>query len=72
LLYFGKRGRENQSLKKKSMLHQAVTASGEEYMYFELNKEEPGAVLFTKNHSGGLDGSESNAEGKIIFIPKDN
>jgi len=57
-------------LRKKSMLRQAVMASGEEY--FELNKEEPGAVLSTKNHSGGLDGSESNAEGKIIFLPKDN
>ena len=32
----GKRGRENQSLMKKTMLRLAVTASGEEY--FELNK----------------------------------
>ena len=31
---------------KKSMLRLVVTASGEEY--FELNKEEPGAVLWTK------------------------
>ena len=38
-LYFGKRGRENQSVMKKSMLRLAVTAAGEEY--FELNKEEP-------------------------------
>ena len=36
-LYFGKRGRENQSRMKKSMLRLAVTAAGEEY--FELNKE---------------------------------
>ena len=39
------------SLMKKSMLRLAVTASGEEY--FELNKEKPGAVLSTKNHTGG-------------------
>ena len=63
-LYFGKRGRENQSLMKKSMLHLAVTASGEEY--FELNKEKPGAVLSTNNHKGGLDGSEDHAHGKIF------
>lgn len=66
-LYFGKRGRENQSLMKKSMLRLAVTASGEEY--FELNKEEPGTVLSTKNHSGGLDGSEDHADGKIFSTP---
>ena len=66
-LYFGKRGRENQSLVKKSMLRLAVTASGEEY--FELNKEEPGAVLSTKNHKGGLDGSEDHADGKIFSSP---
>lgn len=66
-LYFGKRGRENQSLMKKTMLRLVVTASGEEY--FELNKEEPGAVLSTKNHSGGLDGSEDNADGKIFSNP---
>ena len=66
-LYFGKRGRENQSLMKKSMLRLAVTASGEEY--FELNKEKPGAVLSTKNHTGGLDGSEDHADGKIFSSP---
>ena len=49
---------------KKSMLRLVVTASGEEY--FELNKEEPGAVLSTKNHTGGLDGSEDHADGKIF------
>ena len=69
-LYFGKRGRENQSLMKESMLRLVVTASGEEY--FELNKEEPGAVLSTKNHTGGLDGSEDHADGKIFqaMVPK--
>jgi len=51
-LYFGKRGRENQSRMKKSMLRLAVTAAGEEH--FELNKEEPGAVLSTKNHTAAF------------------
>ena len=66
-LYFGKRGRENQSRMKKSMLRLAVTAAGEEY--FELNKEEPGAVLSTKNHTGGLEGTEDHADGKIFSSP---
>ena len=66
-LYFGKRGRENQSAMKKSMLRLAVTPSGEEY--FELNKDEPGAVLSTKNHTGGLDGTEDHADGKIFASP---
>lgn len=52
-LFFGKRGRENKSLMKKSMLRLTVTAAGEGY--FELNKDEPRAVLSTKNHTGGLD-----------------
>ena len=62
-LYFGKRGRENQSLMTKSMLCLVVTASGEEY--FELHKE-PDAVLSTKKHTGGLEGSEDHADGKIF------
>ena len=66
-LYFGKRGRENQSAMKKSMLRLAVTPSGEEY--FELNKDEPGAVLSTKNHTGGLDSTEDHADGKIFASP---
>ena len=66
-LYFGNRGRENQSAMKKSMLPLAVTPSGEEY--FELNKEEAGAVLSTKNHTGGLDGTEDHADGKIFASP---
>ena len=52
---------------KKSMLRLAVTATGEEY--FELNKEEPGAVLSTKNHTGGLEGTEDHADGKIFSSP---
>ena len=66
-LYFGKRGRENQRAMKKAMLRQTVTLSGEEY--FKLNKDEPGAVLSTKNHRGGLDGTEDYADGKIFASP---
>lgn len=66
-LYFGKRGRENKSLMKKSMLRLAVTAAAEEY--FELNKEEPGAVLSTKNHTCGLEGTEDRADEKIFSSP---
>jgi hypothetical protein len=66
-LYFGKRGRENQSLMKKSMLRLAVTTAGEEY--FELDKEEPGAVLSTKNHTGGLEGTEDHADEKYFQAP---
>ena len=49
------------------MLRLAVTPSGEEY--FELNKDEPGAVLSTKNYRGGLDGTEDHADGKISSSP---
>ena len=66
-LYLGKRSRENQRAMKKSMLRLAVTPSGEEY--FDLNKDEPGAVLSTKNHRGGLDGTEVHADGKIFASP---
>jgi len=65
--YFGKRGRESQSLMKKSMLCLAVTTVVEEY--FELNQEEPGAVLSTKDHTGGLGGTEDHADGKIFSSP---
>ena len=51
-LYLGNRGRENQSLTKKSMLRLMVTAPGEEFV--ELNKAEPGTVLSTKNQMGAL------------------
>ena len=44
---------------KKSMLCLAVTPLKEEY--FELTKEEPGAVLSTKNHTGGHYGTEDYA-----------
>ena len=39
-------------------------ANGEEF--FELNKSEPGAVLSSKNHTGGLDESEDHSDGKIF------
>lgn len=63
-LYFGKRGRENQALMKKSMMKLVKTANGEEY--FELNKKEPGTVLTTKNHAGGLEATEDHSDGKIF------
>ena len=56
-IYFGKRGRGNQHLLKKSMLRLMKTADREEFS--ELNKSEPGAV----NHTAGLDGSEDEDEG---------
>ena len=61
---FGKRSRENQSSLKKSMLRLVPAANGEEF--FELNRNEPGAVLASKNHTGGLDGSEDPSDGKIF------
>ena len=65
-LYFGKRGRENQSVLKKSMLQLCITSDGDEY--FELNKDEPGTVLSSKNHTGGLEGTEDHSDGKIFAI----
>ncbi len=50
------------SLHKK--LRVVKTADGEEF--FELNKSEPGVVLISKNHTGGLDGSEDHSDGKIF------
>jgi hypothetical protein len=63
-IYFGKRGRENQNSLKKSMLRLVKTTDGQEY--FELNRSEPGAVLTSKNNTGGLDGSEDHSDGKIF------
>ena len=63
-IYFVKRGRENQHFFEKSMLRLVKAANGEEF--FELNKSEPGAVLSSKNHIGGLDGSEDHSDGKIF------
>ena len=66
-LYFGKRGRENQAAMKKSILRLVTTADGAEY--FELNRNEPGAVLTTKNHQDGIDSTEDHSNGKIFAIP---
>ena len=65
-LYFDKRGRENQSVLMKSMLRLCITSDRDEY--FELNKDEPGTLLSSKNHTGGLEGTEDHADGKIFAI----
>ena len=49
---------------KKWMLRLMKTADGEEY--FELNKSEPGVVLCSRNHTGGLDGSKDHSDGKLF------
>ena len=49
------------------MLRLVKTADGEEF--FELNRSEPGAVLASKNHTGGIDGSEDHSDGKIFAEP---
>ena len=46
------------------MLRLVTVANGEEF--FELNRNAPGAVLASKNHTGGLDGSEDPSDGKIF------
>lgn len=51
---------------KKSMLRLRDTGVGKEY--FELNKGKPGTVLLSKNHTGGLDGTEDRSDGKIFAI----
>ena len=64
-LYFGRRGRENQRQLTKSSLKLSKTPnSGLEY--FELNRETPGGVFSTKNHQGGLDGSDDPSDGKNV------
>ena len=65
-LYFGKRGRENQAAIKKSILRLVATAGGAEY--FELNRNEPGAVLTTKNRQGGIDSTEDQSNSKIFAV----
>ena len=49
------------------MLRLVKTADDQEY--FQLNRSEPGAVLMSKNHTGGLDGSEDHSDGKIFSQP---
>ena len=65
-LHFGKRGRENQAATKKSILRLVTTVDGAEY--FELNRNEPGAVLTTKNHQGGIDSTGDHSNGKIFAV----
>ncbi|CAB4013627.1 PREDICTED: uncharacterized protein LOC107356369 [Paramuricea clavata] len=53
---------------KKSMLHLCTTGTGEED--FELNKDEPGMMLSSKNHIGGLEGTEDHSDGKVFALTK--
>ena len=65
ILYFGQRGRENQRQLTKSSLKLSKTPnSGLED--FELNRETPGGVFSTKNHQGGLDGTDDPSDGKMF------
>ena len=66
-LYFAKRGRENQAAMKKSILRLVTTTDGAEY--FELNRNELGAVLTTKNYQGGIDSTEDHSNCKIFAVP---
>ena len=56
-LYFGKRGHENQN-----RCSVCAKSSGEKY--YDLNKEDPGAML-SKNHSGVLYGTEDHSDDKL-------
>ena len=48
------------------MLRLCITSDGDEY--FELNRDEPGTALSSKNHTGGLEGTEDHLDGKIFAI----
>ena len=48
------------------MLRLCITSDGDEY--FELNKDEPGTVLSSKNHTGVLEETEDYSDGKIFAI----
>ena len=64
-LYFGRGGRENQrQLTKSSLKFSKSPNSGLEY--YELNREAPRGVFSTKNHQGGLDGSDDPSDGKMF------
>ena len=52
---------------KKSFLRLVTTTDRAEY--FELNRNEPGDVLTTKNHQGGIDSTEDHSNGKIFVVP---
>lgn len=48
------------------MLRLCASSGGDEYV--ELKKGEPGTVLSTKNHTGGLEGTEDHPGGKIFAL----
>ena len=62
-LYFGRRGRENQRQLTKSSLKLSKTPNSR-LEYFELNRETPGGVFSSKNHQGGLEGTDDPSDGK--------
>ena len=63
-LFFGRRGRENQRALRPTAFKLCKTPMGVEY--FKINRDEPGGVLTTKNHQGGLNGSEDPSDGVMI------
>ena len=65
-LFFGRRGRENQRQLNPGMLSLRTTPQGVEY--FELNRRQPGSLLSTKNHQGGLGDSEDEYDAKIFAV----
>ena len=65
-LFFGRRGRENQRQLNPGMLSLRTTPQGVEY--FELNRRQPGSLLSTKNHQGGLGDSEDESDAKIFAV----
>ena len=66
-IYFGKRGRENQRQMTKTILALRRTPLGK--LYYELQRQIPGAVLATKNHQGGLNDEEDESDGKMFEVP---
>ena len=60
-LFIGRRGREN-----PGMLPLRTTPQG--FEYFELNRQQPGSLLSTKNHQGGLGDSEDESDAKIFAV----
>ena len=61
-LYFGKRGRENQTKLIREMLVLRSTPQGRKY--YELRN-----VLGSKNHQGGLYDNNDESDGKIFEVP---
>ena len=51
------------------MIKLITTANGEEY--FQLIRNEPGTVLTTKNHTGGLYATGDHSDGKMFAQPGD-